>query len=134
MAERIQLCRAKGWRMPPNTVKVDRTTAWGNPYKVDGTRMGNGDWEVFLCTDGRFAGPPAGYFPTKAAALAGSVDLFRKRLQSDHGALLRRRAFELRGKNLACWCRPGAPCHADVLLEMANTETAVGAGQPEGEA
>lgn len=27
---------------------------------------------------------------------------------------------ELRGKNLACWCKPGEPCHADVLLEMAN--------------
>jgi len=27
---------------------------------------------------------------------------------------------ELRGKNLACWCKPGAPCHADVLLEIAN--------------
>ena len=27
---------------------------------------------------------------------------------------------ELRGKNLACWCKPGELCHADVLLEMAN--------------
>lgn len=27
---------------------------------------------------------------------------------------------ELRGKNLACWCKPGEPCHADVLLEIAN--------------
>lgn len=26
----------------------------------------------------------------------------------------------LRGKNLACWCKPGDPCHADVLLELAN--------------
>jgi len=26
----------------------------------------------------------------------------------------------LRGRNLACWCKPGAPCHADVLLELAN--------------
>jgi hypothetical protein len=26
----------------------------------------------------------------------------------------------LRGKNLACWCKPGEPCHADVLLEFAN--------------
>lgn len=26
----------------------------------------------------------------------------------------------LRGKNLACWCKPGTPCHADVLLELAN--------------
>jgi hypothetical protein len=29
---------------------------------------------------------------------------------------------ELRGKNLACWCKPGEPCHADVLLELANAE------------
>jgi len=27
---------------------------------------------------------------------------------------------ELRGKNLACWCRIDQPCHADVLLEIAN--------------
>jgi Domain of unknown function (DUF4326) len=26
----------------------------------------------------------------------------------------------LRGKNLACWCRPDEECHADVLLELAN--------------
>jgi len=30
---RVQLSRKKGWRMPPNTVKVDRTTQWGNPFK-----------------------------------------------------------------------------------------------------
>ncbi len=28
---------------------------------------------------------------------------------------------ELRAKNLACWCKPGAPCHADALLELANS-------------
>lgn len=27
---------------------------------------------------------------------------------------------ELRGRDLACWCRPDQPCHADVLLELAN--------------
>ena len=27
---------------------------------------------------------------------------------------------ELRGKNLACWCALDMPCHADVLLEIAN--------------
>ncbi len=32
-AHRVQLSRKKGWRMPPNTAKVDRTTPWGNPYK-----------------------------------------------------------------------------------------------------
>jgi hypothetical protein len=27
----------------------------------------------------------------------------------------------LRGKNLACWCALDQPCHADVLLELANS-------------
>lgn len=27
---------------------------------------------------------------------------------------------ELKGKNLACWCKPGTPCHADILIEIAN--------------
>jgi hypothetical protein len=25
---------------------------------------------------------------------------------------------ELRGKDLACWCKPDEACHADVLIEM----------------
>jgi hypothetical protein len=27
---------------------------------------------------------------------------------------------ELRGKNLACWCRLDQECHADILLKLAN--------------
>ena len=27
---------------------------------------------------------------------------------------------QLAGKNLACWCKPGEPCHADVILRLAN--------------
>lgn len=26
----------------------------------------------------------------------------------------------LAGKNLACWCRAGTPCHADILIRLAN--------------
>jgi hypothetical protein len=29
-------------------------------------------------------------------------------------------AAELGGKNLACWCGPGTPCHADTLLVLAD--------------
>jgi hypothetical protein len=29
---------------------------------------------------------------------------------------------ELRGKNLACWCPVGGPCHANSLLIIANAE------------
>ena len=32
---RIQLRRSKGWRMPKNTVKVDRSTKFGNPFPLD---------------------------------------------------------------------------------------------------
>ncbi|MCX7008873.1 MAG: DUF4326 domain-containing protein, partial [Kiritimatiellaeota bacterium] len=31
---------------------------------------------------------------------------------------------DLRGKHLACWCRIGTPCHADVLLKIANDRRA----------
>ena len=30
---------------------------------------------------------------------------------------------DLRGRDLACWCALDQPCHADVLLELANAET-----------
>lgn len=34
MPDRITLSRARGWRMPESTVKVDRTTRWGNPFDL----------------------------------------------------------------------------------------------------
>lgn len=40
---------------------------------------------------------------------------------ADQAAAGERAPQELRGKNLACWCAIGAACHADVLLEIANT-------------
>lgn len=91
---RITLSRAKGWRMPPNTVKVDRSTRWGNPYQAG--QDGDGSQEYL-------------------------VGLFRYYLtRPEQAALVTDIATDLRGKNLACWCKPGQPCHADVLLEMAN--------------
>lgn len=36
---------------------------------------------------------------------------------------------ELRGKDLACWCPLDAPCHADVLLELANSDEAPAIGR-----
>ena len=38
---------------------------------------------------------------------------------------------ELAGKDLACWCAPGKMCHADVLLRVANRETAASAAAQE---
>lgn len=104
MPERIQLSRAKGWRMPPNTVKVDRSTKWGNPWPV-------GAWGPL----GRMA-PDA----------EGAVGLFRAMLTDPEMRAASGYPDDLsalHGKNLACWCA-GPHCHADVLLELANAESA----------
>jgi hypothetical protein len=54
MPERIQLKRAKGWRMPENTVKVDRTTKWGNPF-VPGKLAPVGPFKGQMVADKRHA-------------------------------------------------------------------------------
>ena len=40
--KRIQRSRAKGWKMPANTIYVGRPTVWGNPYVV-GSELMNGE-------------------------------------------------------------------------------------------
>ena len=89
--------------MPENTVKVDRTTRWGNPFHV-------------------------GYFKHYGLAFSGRDELIADaghacRLFRQHMFNLRSATeliAPLRGKNLACWCKLTDPCHADVLLELAN--------------
>lgn len=87
--------------MPPGAVKVDRTTRWGNPFRlgIDGDR-------------------------------AQCVALYRHWLEQGNDAVhgvrgdaradLLRDLPRLRGRDLACWCPLDAPCHADVLLALAN--------------
>jgi hypothetical protein len=90
---RIQRRRTAGWRMPAGAVYVGRPGRWGNPFPAGPT------------PDGRAAAVAA-----YRAWIAGRPDLI---------AAARR---ELAGRDLACWCPPGQPCHADVLLTIANPE------------
>ncbi|MEV8023376.1 DUF4326 domain-containing protein [Microbacterium sp. NPDC080220] len=107
MPERIQQRRTKGWRKPENTVIVSRSSQWGNPFRV-GQSVRRGVYE-FTDDDS--------YVFVKDRAHA--VALYREWLvgRADVRARILR---NLRGKNLACWCPEGEPCHADVLLEIAN--------------
>ena len=50
------------------------------------------------------------------------VKKYRQMLEY-HYPIKRQMIEELRGKNLACWCPLDQPCHADVLLELANGGT-----------
>lgn len=109
MPERIRLSRKKGWRMPPNTVKVDRTTRWGNPciVGVHGTREDCVKW-FQLALGGYIV---LGHKTPDGAWLADQLMAYRKMAKRDRRHLI--------GKNLACWCPLDKPCHADVLLEVA---------------
>ena len=103
MPNRVQLRRTKGWRMPPNTVKVDRTTKWGNPFRI---------------------GQPNPY-GTTTKDRRHAWRLYQGFAPLDD-ELVKAARRELRGKNLACWCPLDNPyedvCHAAVLLRLANAE------------
>lgn len=109
---RIQLQRRKGWRMPPNTVKVDRSTKWGNPFTVDGAREAG--WRG---TDDQLREYCARQY---RRWLAGDETLWQGHRADAVRAMILAHLPEVRGKNLACWCPLDQPCHADVLLELAN--------------
>lgn len=108
MADRITLARAKGWRMPPNTVKVDRSTKWGNPFSTH------------MATEAGCRNPQRAVVDAFRSWLDGNPWACGADRYEDRRNAILSGLPELRGKNLACWCKPGTPCHADVLLELAN--------------
>ena len=112
---RVQLRRTKGWRMPPNTAKVDRSTKWGNPMSVG--------WMEQTVTFCGIDGLQARVFidPDNAMAIY-HLWMAGEELQWMPTPAERPDPAELRGKNLACWCPLDQPCHADVLLSLANGE------------
>lgn len=101
LPRRIQRKRTKGWKMPPGTIYVGRPGKWGNPYyaglfKEYTAEQQTADFRRWIEGDlgaERWAGKPPSHEDIRQA---------------------------LKGKDLACWCPPGKPCHADVLLEIAN--------------
>ena len=94
--KRIQRSRAKGWKMPANAIYVGRPTVWGNPYVV-GSELMNGE--------------------TLTAEKA--VELYEQHLADNFSERDIRHC--LHDKDLACWCALDEPCHADVLLRIANS-------------
>jgi hypothetical protein len=76
-----------------NAIYVGRPTKWGNPYKVGVDNCTVEETVTFYRRD------------LIAGSLPFTIDDVRR---------------ELKGRDLACWCKPGAPCHADVLLAVAD--------------
>lgn len=100
--KRIQRKRTKGWRMPANTVYVGRPTKWGNQYRA-----------------GEFS---RNRYPVSVEQAVAFYRQYIEEVMTKNPA-----RKELKGKNLACWCpirdKYGkiVPCHADILLEIANS-------------
>lgn len=120
---RIQRCRMKGWRMPTDAIYVGRPTMFGNPFLADHNRP-----ERELAA-GRYRGWLNGVVLFNKTGRTG-IDWVDAAI--DRGATISdwpdvvwaKRVLEalvtLRGHDLACWCPLDQPCHADVLLELAN--------------
>lgn len=111
MPERIRLSRAKGFRLPANAINVARPGKWGNPFVVgvDGTRQ---ECVEFYCL-----------LAANMICLTCKAEV----AQQKRTMALLRSLDELRGKDLACWCAlDGKPCHADVLLVLANNPRCAG--------
>ena len=111
--------------MPENTVVCSRPSRWGNPYLVTKSYPPMDGWMVMR--QGSISGGP---YPSARAAQEAAVNLYRSALnqapaiQKSILGFTRDAVIQyLQGKNLACWCRSGTPCHCDPLLEIANPET-----------
>jgi hypothetical protein len=93
--------------MPRNVVYVGRPTIYGNPFPIYvagreyAVEMFRKWWEGRGWINGRQ------FYPDQMALLMG--------------AMFQTEPHPLKGKSLACWCPLNEPCHADVLLEIANT-------------
>jgi hypothetical protein len=114
MPERIQRKRTRGWRKPDGAVVVSRPSKWGNPWRVVEHPMG---WGI---QHERSTALIAAW-PTRHGAAAQAVSFYCRALQTGQLEVVPLEVTrELAGRDLACWCPLDQPCHADVLLEIAN--------------
>lgn len=131
MPQRIQLHRTPGWRMPAGTVKVDRTTRFGNPFTAADHHTGR---QAYMLTRHGMHWLP-GVDWTRADVVRMHAEWLEGQIprDADGRALpvppkllpLPPDLEALRGRDLACWCRLGLPCHADTLLRLANATASV---------
>lgn len=132
--KRIQRHRTKGWTMPEDAVYVGRPSAWGNSWVVRQMREVYPGYIAYLPFPDAYVvervdkrGHPTGVllggFAGSAEATLTAVEMYRRSIAAhlltpDGADDVRDWLRPLYGKDLACWCAEGAPCHADALLDL----------------
>ena len=114
---RLQLSRKRGFDLQAESRKlnglpakrVTRPGKWGNPFSIDD-----------IAAKYKLAPDAAQEKAVELCSqwLRGTLDL---RLSPYPPPSRDEMRAELGGHNLACWCRPGTPCHTEVLIELANS-------------
>jgi hypothetical protein len=90
--QRIEIKKTKGWRMPDNATFVGAGSKYENPFKVN----------IEMDLD-------------------ESLFLYRRYLNKS----IKNKTIDLtplKGRDLACWCKRGHPCHADILMRYLEDE------------
>lgn len=148
--KRIQRRRTKGWRMPDGAVYVGRPSRWGNPFPLHGDWIMWNAVAIGLHGGpaGRREASVRLYRAWLTGASIPTRTLDDKptgwgiQFDNGHTSTIDRQIIgvaevaatwadpvttpelpdlrPLRGRDLACWCPLDEPCHADVLLELAN--------------
>lgn len=112
---RIHRVSDPAWRAPANTVFVGRPTLYGNPFASTDPQKALDAYLVHI--------QPGTKTISLGPELWVAPDAHKNALHYDYPGFLRTQGVRaLRGKNLACTCPPGAPCHADALLMLVNSK------------
>lgn len=102
---RIQRRRTAGWRTPHEVVYVGRGSRWGNPFKASAPTADERSLAALLFANllATRTGHPN---PEHVIAYPSDAEIRKS----------------LAGRDLMCWCPIDQPCHADVLLRIANSQ------------
>lgn len=102
--------------MPEGAISVARPTKFGNPFVV-GETYTKDDWQFDVIAS---SNPGVAVLSAvKILSPQSAVDAFSVWIM-DTPAVFLAAMDELPGHDLACWCKPGTPCHGDYLLGLVN--------------